>query len=185
MGELTAILQQCADGNPLAPNHLIERVEAELRVLAHRTLAGEPSDIFFQTTMLVNETWLRLVNDCGRLSFQNRAHFYSAAATAMRRIAIDGARHRLRLKRSGPVQHVVLDEIPVAIPDETLLQLEAALPELTSIIGPLATSVVEHIFFAGYSKKDTAEILGITEHRLNTIWELARAKLRKLLTKEL
>lgn len=90
----------------------------------------------------------------------------------------------MRLKRSGSLQEFELDDIPAPVPDESILQLEAALSELSSIAGPLAVTIVEHIFFARYSKKDTAEILGMTDAQLNSLWKHARARLRTLLNDE-
>jgi len=159
-------------------DRLLPLVYDELRRLAGAFLHGERADHTLQPTALVHEAYLRLLGD-GRAPWNDRAHFFRAAAQAMRRILVDHARARGRRKRGGDLERRSLDSA-VADPDrlttdpERLLDLEEALSELEGLDG-LAVRVVEMRYFAGLTVEETAQALAVSARTVNRSWTVARA----------
>lgn len=182
-GEVTQILQALGTGDRSGFDDLLARVYDELRVLAQAQLRNERSDHTLATTDLVHEAYLRLV-DHQQMSWHNRAHFFGAAARAMRRVLIDHARAKSAQKRKG--EHVTLsgvgvDNQPHTVSVETLLAVDQALDELAATDERLVR-VVECRFFAGLTIRETAEALGISHATVSEDWRLARAWLKKALS---
>ncbi len=161
-------------GEPGAPEKLLGEVYQELRRLAARKMAREASGHTLQPTALVHEAWLRLGgND---LSFENRAHFFAAAGEAMRRILVENARRKKRLKRGGNQHRVELGEIeiPAPMPDEELLALDEALDRLAEK-DARAAEVVKLCYFVDLTQEQAAEALGISVSTVERTWAYARA----------
>jgi len=163
-----------SDGDPLALALLMPIVHDELRRLAHHYMRRERAGHSLQTTALVNEAYLRLV-DYKRMHWQNRAHFIAAAAQAMRRILVDHAR-RLNLKRGAGAEHVSLDADAVMCADrsEDFVSLDDALTGLAER-APRKARVVELRFFGGLSVEETAEVLRISPITVMREWKSAKA----------
>ncbi len=180
---VTALLVQWRDGNEEAAHEIVPLVHAELRRLARRQMAGERPGHLLQTTALVNEAYLRLV-DVHRVQWQDRAHFLSMAARLMRRVLVDFARADKNQKRGGGRHRVTFDEgLQVSrnhpedvIAIDTALRLLAADHERKS-------QVVELRFFGGLSVPETAEVLGISEETVMRDWKFAKNWLLRELTR--
>lgn len=162
---------------------LLARVYDELRTLARAQLRNERADHTLATTDLVHEAYLRLV-DHQQMDWKNRAHFFGAAARAMRRVLIDHARAKSAQKRQG--EHVTLSGVgagdqPHTVSIETLLAVDQALQELAATDERLVR-VVECRFFAGLTIRETAEALGVSHATVSEDWRLARAWLKKALS---
>lgn len=171
---VTAILLdvELDPGNTL--DRLFPIVYGDLRAVAHRQLAGDQEQTL-STTALVHETYLRLADDT-RVTARGRAYFFAAAAQAMRRIVVEYARRRQRLKRGGALQFVQLDEAlasGIGTQNE-FLDLERGLTELAQL-SERAARVVECRFFAGLDVEDTALALGVTARTVKRDWAFARA----------
>jgi RNA polymerase sigma-70 factor (ECF subfamily) len=181
---VTAMLVRASAGDEIATRDLFPLVYEELRRLAAHHLAQERVNHTLQPTALVNEAYLRLVGP-GEVSWQNRAHFFGAAAQAIRRILMDHARTRKRQKRGGgQVKVLSLDGIEVASPDADgdLLALDEALDKLAKADAAKA-KVVEMRYFAGLSIEETAQALGISTATVSRHWEFARAWLHRELVR--
>ncbi len=167
-----------------AVNELLPMVYDQLRREAQRHMAGERSDHTLQATALVNEAYLRLVGD-RRIPWKNRAHFYAAAAEAMRRILLDHAKARGREKRGGGRKRVPLSVADIAESwnFEETLSLDEALRRLMDR-DPNIGRVVELRFFAGLSIDDTAEALGVSKATVKRRWEFGRTWLYRELTRD-
>jgi RNA polymerase sigma-70 factor, ECF subfamily len=176
---VTDLLIAWNDGDASALNRLIPLVEGELRRLARYQMQRESPGHTLQTTALVNEVYLKLV-DQTHASWHNRAHFFAIAAKIMRRILIDYARRNLRGKRGGGAAQLPLDEVVVLTPEKSaeLLALDEALNRLAEV-DPLKASVVELRHFGGLSVKETAEVLKLSEVTVIRHWGLAKSWLRK------
>jgi RNA polymerase sigma factor (TIGR02999 family) len=148
VSDVTRILERVHEGDPQAATELLPLVYAELRKLAAQKLAGEAGGHTLQPTALVHEAWLRLVGE--NHSWANRRHFFSAAAEAMRRILVEGARRRNSLKRGGAQERVPLDQIDIAIEtqDSDLLRVHEALEKLAAE-DPVKAELVKLRFFVG------------------------------------
>ncbi len=172
--EITALLQKWSDGDQVALKRLTPIVYEELRRLARRYMRGERANITLQTTALVNEAYLRLV-DCKRMRFNDRAHFFAVSAQLMRRILVDHARRR-NLKRGAGVEHISLDEVASLGPDRDagLVLLDDAMLALARFDARKA-QVVELRFFGGLSVEETAEVLKISSITVMRDWGSARA----------
>jgi RNA polymerase sigma factor (TIGR02999 family) len=177
--DVTQLLLAWRDGDQSALEQLIPLVYEELRRLAHRQLRGESRSRTLQTSELVHETYLRLV-DSSRVRWQNRAHFLAVAAQLMRRILVDAARARHSLKRGGDRARVELDAaLTIAeAPDVDLVALDDALNVL-SAVDQRRGRVVEMRFFGGLSVEETAEILEVSPDTVMRDWKVARAWLFK------
>jgi RNA polymerase sigma factor (TIGR02999 family) len=172
--EVTVLLQKWSDGDQVALEQLTPIVYEELRRLARRYMRGERVNITLQTTALVNEAYLRLV-DLKRMRFNDRAHFFAVSAQLMRRILVDHARRR-NLKRGAGLQHISLDEVNVFGPerDADLVLLDDAMLALAGF-DPRKAKVVELRFFGGLSVEETAEVLNISSITVMRDWSTARA----------
>ncbi len=176
MSDVTQVLQQIEAGDPSAAEHLLPLVYDELRKLAAARLAHEQPGQTIQATALVHEAYLRLVDVERAQHWNSRGHFFGAAAEAMRRILINRARDRQRLKRGGTMRRIDLDRIELALatPDEDLLALDEALERLAAEHQACA-DLVKLRFFAGLSNKDAAAALGISTSTADRYWAYARA----------
>jgi RNA polymerase sigma factor (TIGR02999 family) len=173
MSDVTRILSAIEQGDPHAAEQLLPLVYDELRLLAAQRLASEKPGQTLQATALVHEAYLRLVGD---QHFDNSGHFFAAAAEAMRRILLNRARDKGRLKRGGERHRVDLDHIEIALDtrDEDLIALDEALAEL-GLEDPDAARLVNVRFFAGLTLKDAAASLGLPQRTAERQWTYARA----------
>lgn len=178
MNDVTRILSAIEQGDPAAAAELLPLVYEDLRKLAALRLAHEKPGQTLQATALVHEAYLRLIgSDDGRASqWDSRGHFFGAAAEAMRRILIDRARNRKRLKRDGERQRIDLDQIQMALdtPSEELIALDEALEKLASEY-PECAQLVKLRFFAGLSLGNAAAALGVPRRTADRQWAFARA----------
>ena len=179
MDDLTGLLKEWSDGRREALNAIVPLVYEELRRQAHHYLLRERRGHTLQTTGLVNEAYLRLVEQ-DRVVWQNRAHFFGIAANLMRRILIDYARSKKRAKRGGDAENLPIDEaLFVAAGDESvdLLALDDALNRLV-VFDEQQARIVELRFFSGLSIEETAEAIGISPATVKRDWNKAKACLR-------
>jgi RNA polymerase sigma factor (TIGR02999 family) len=180
--DITALLVAWNRGDRDAFDALVPHVYGELHRLARRALRRERPGHSLQTTALVNEAYVRLI-DVGRVRWQDRAHFFAMSAEIMRRILVDFARARQRAKRGGGAQRVTLDE-GVAVAGERdvdLVALDEALDRLAAE-DPRKGRVVELRFFGGLSVEETAEVLGVAPITVMREWRTARIWLKDALT---
>ena len=180
--EVTQLLLAWREGDEEALEQLVPVVYQELRRLAHRYMAGERRELTLQTTALVNEAYLRLV-DTPKVQWQNRAHFFAVSAQLMRRILVDFARSRRSQKRGGGAQQISLDEglVGSAERGQDLISLDDALKAL-SAMDERKGRVVELRFFGGLKAKETAQVLGVSEDTVWRDWRLAKAWLLRELS---
>lgn len=174
--DVTQLLLKWSNGNQDAFSELLPLVYKELQKIAHRYLNRERSSNTLQTTALVHEAYLKLI-DQNRVQWQNRAHFFGIAAQAMRRILVDNARQRLANKRGKGVEKVALDEGLVDVSDEragNLVNLDEALSRLAEIDSQ-KSQIVELRYFGGLSIEETAEVLGVSVATINRQWRVAKA----------
>ena len=171
-GEITLLLQRADAGDASAAERILPLVYDELRKLAAAKMAREAAGQTLQPTALVHEAWLRL----GEQSFENRAHFFGAAAEAMRRILIERARRRLAMRHGGGHEPVNVDEIEIAAPskDDELLAVHEALDALAAHDARKA-ELVKLRYFAGLTIDEAAEVLGISAPTAKRDWTYARA----------
>lgn len=173
-GDVTALLLAWRGGDLAALDRLVPLVYAELRRLAHSYMRGERPGHSLQTTALIHEAFLRLV-DAPQMRWQNRAHFFAVSAQVMRRVLVDVARSQRSLKRGGDCKHVALDE-ELAISQTThpdLVALDEALTELAAI-DPRKSRVVELRFFGGLTAEETGEVLSLAPDTVLRDWQLAK-----------
>jgi RNA polymerase sigma factor (TIGR02999 family) len=176
MSDVTRILSQINDGDPSAAEQLLPLVYEELRKLAAAKMAQEKPGQTLQATALVHEAYLRLVDVDKVAHWDSRGHFFAAAAEAMRRILVNRARDKHRLKRGGHLQRLNLDKIETAgdTPDDELLAINEALDRL-AMHNEACADLVKLRFFAGLSVQDAAEALGISSSTADRYWAYARA----------
>jgi RNA polymerase sigma factor (TIGR02999 family) len=181
MSELTRLLNNAAGGDTVSLNQLYDLVFAELRAIAAHKMASERPDHTLQPTALVNEAYLRLGGSEG-FKFENRSHFFGAAAEAMRRILVDNARRHSQLKRGGNQERVEFCETRIAAPDgdDKLLLVNEALDELARE-DPLKAEVVKLRYFAGLKHQEIADALGVSEPTIRRHWAVARVRLFELI----
>jgi RNA polymerase sigma factor (TIGR02999 family) len=179
MSEITQVLDAVAAGDRQAAAQLLPLVYAELRRLAALRLSQEAPGQTLQPTALVHEAYLRLVGDADERCWNSRGHFFGAAAEAMRRILVESARRKQRVKHGGELQRVDLDaqDVPVRPPPEEVLALDEALTRLAAQ-DPDAAQVVDLRFFAGLSIEEAAEALGVSRATAYRQWTYAKAWLR-------
>jgi RNA polymerase sigma factor (TIGR02999 family) len=179
--EVTHLLRAWGEGDDAALNRLTILVETELHRLAHHYMSREKPGHTLQTTALVNELYLRLVN-AQEVSWQDRAHFFAISARMMRRILTDFARTRSYQKRGGAAVQVSWDEELAVAPQKgfDVVALDDALKEL-SALDPRKSQVVEMRFFAGLSLEETAEALGISIETVKRDWRFAKTWLHRAL----
>ncbi|KAF0170810.1 MAG: ECF subfamily RNA polymerase sigma-24 factor [Limisphaerales bacterium] len=176
VSDATRLLHAAEHGDAQAAAELLPLVYEELRRLAAHKLSQEAAGHTLQPTALVHEAWLRLVGDDGQKQFANRAHFFFAAAEAMRRILVDRARRRQAVRHGGGQARVDLDavELPVPTDDETLVRVSEALDELARLDATEA-EVVKLRFFVGLKQDEIASALGISEKTVQRHWTHAKA----------
>ncbi len=181
--EVTNLLLAWNEGDQNSLGRLIPQVYAELHRLARHYLEQERPGHLLQTTALVNEAYLRLV-DWKKVSWQNRAHFLGVSALLMRRILVDFARSRDYVKRGGEVHHVSLEEAAVVTGEREadFVALDDALTSLAAI-DPRKSKIVELRFFGGLSVEETAEVLAISPRTVKREWSLAQAWLHREISK--
>ena len=175
MGDATQLLAAVEQGDPKAAERLLELVYEELRRLASFKMAREAPGQTLQPTALVHEAWLRLVGTANP-RFENRAHFFSAAAEAMRRILIDRARRKLTARHGGGYERVDLDGYDLAAPesDQQLLAVHDALDKL-AMDHPVQAELVKLRYFAGLTNEETAQLLDISVSTAKNYWSFSRA----------
>jgi RNA polymerase sigma factor (TIGR02999 family) len=181
--EVTRLLKAWSAGDEQALEKLTPLVYRQLHQIAQRYMGGERPGHMLQTTALVNEAYLQLV-DCGQVNWQDRAHFFAISANLMRRILIDFARSRGYLKRGGAVLHIPLDEAPSVGEDAdvNLVALDDALNALAAV-DERKSKVVELRFFGGLSVEETAEVLRISSDTVIRDWRLAKLWLLRELSR--
>lgn len=175
MSDITQVLQAIGRGDGRASEELLPLVYEELRKLAAARIAQELPGQTLQATAIVHEAWLRLVGD-GHRTWQNRAHFFGAAAEAMRRILIENARRKAAVKRGGGQIRLDIEglELSAATPDEKILLINEALEKLDAE-DPDKARIVVMKFFAGMTNQEIARNLGVTERTIERQWAFARA----------
>ena len=185
MNQVTGILSAIEQGDPHAAEQLMPLVYQELRVLAAQRLAQELPGQTLQATALVHEAYLRLVDGDKAVQWNSRAHFFGAAAEAMRRILVDRARRKQADKRGGQGRRVPLAEADVGFtsPAEELLDIDEALTRLAAE-DPQAARLIQLRYFAGLSIEDAAEVVGVSRSTAYEHWSYARARLKTLLGPE-
>lgn len=174
--DLTRILSAMELGDPSAADELLPLVYDELRILAAQRLAHETPGQTLQATALVHEAYLRLVGVQPIQHWESRGHFFAASAEAMRRILINRARDKNRIKRGGERRRVDIDQIEIALDtsDDQLIALDEALTALAAE-DPDAARLVNLHFFAGLTLKDAAAALGLAQRTAERQWAYARA----------
>ena len=179
--DVTLLLEAVARGEAMASERLLPLVYDELRGLAAARMAAESAGHTLQPTALVHEAWLRL-SGAGERRWQDRAHFFRVAAMAMRRILVDHARQKARLKRgSNPVRIDLVDiDLAATAPDERVLLVDQALTRLEQL-DPEGARVVTLKFFGNYTVSEIAGILGVGERTVERRWTYARARLMQLI----
>jgi RNA polymerase sigma factor (TIGR02999 family) len=172
--DVTRLLVAWQHGQADALEHLIPLVYAELHRIAHAQMAGERARHTLQTTALVHETYLRLV-DGTKVSWKDRAHFFAVCARLMRRILVDYARARHASKRGGAITHVAFEDWLVGRPpdDEALLALDEVLGRL-ALTDQRRGRVVELRYFGGLTVEETAAVLDVSPETVNRDWKVAR-----------
>ena len=181
-GEITVRLLALRAGDRDALNQLIPLVYERLREMAHARLRGRDPGATLDTTALVHEAYLKLV-DQSRAQWLDRAHFFAVAATAMRQIVVDRARRHDAVKRGGGIRRAFLDSAGPAVDARTeeILALDEALSHLATLSERMVR-MVELRFFAGLSIEETGEVLGLDSRTINRDWRAARALLYRALT---
>jgi len=181
--ELTQLLVDWSNGDRAALDKLMPLIDAELRRLAHRYMTRERAGHTLQTTALVNEAFLRLVNR-KNLQWQNRAHFFGIAAQLMRTILVDHARSHASAKRGGGARNLELDEAMVVSQQKAseVIALDDALNQL-ALLDPQQSRIVELRFFGGLTVEEAAEVLQVSPATIKREWSTAKAWLYHELAK--
>ncbi len=174
MSDATLLLNAVEQGDPTAAEKLLELLYGELRRLAAFKMAGQAPGQTLQPTALVHEAWLRLVGTQNP-TFKNRAHFFSAAAEAMRHILIDRARRKQTQRHGGGFERVDLDNVVLAAPstDDQLLAVHEALDKF-ALKHPLQAEVVKLRYFAGMTNEEVAQLMGISISTAKNYWNFSR-----------
>lgn len=182
MSDVTLLLQAAGQGDNRAREDLLPLVYEELRSLAAARMAREAAGHTLQPTALVHEAWLRLVNDRDQ-TWQNRAYFFGAAAEAMRRILIEHARRKSRLKHGGGQERLNFAELELAdpSPDDKILLVNDALEQLEAEY-PERARIVVLKYFGGMTNKEVAEALGVGERTVDRHWVCAKLWLFRKIT---
>lgn len=172
---VTRLLQAAQQGDPRATQELLPLIYDELRKLAACQMARERPGQTLQPTALVHEAWVRLGGEAAP-EFKSRSHFFAAAAEAMRRILVESARRKKRLKHGGQWERVDVDavELMAPLPDEELLALDEALDKLVTV-DARAAEVVKLCFFVGLTQEQAAQEMGVSISTAERLWSFARA----------
>jgi RNA polymerase sigma factor (TIGR02999 family) len=181
MNDVTCVLSAIEQGDPTAAEQLLPLVYEELRKLAAQKLAQEKPSQTLQATSLVHEAYLRLVDTETVQRWDNRGHFFAAAAEAMRRILVERARRRRRLRHGGGLRRLDLSEAEVVVgptEDEQILRLDEALDRLAAV-RPQAAELVKLRFFSGLTAEEAAPMVGLAPRSARRLWAFARAWLRR------
>jgi RNA polymerase sigma factor (TIGR02999 family) len=180
MSDVTRILSAIEQGDPSAAEQLLPLVYDELRKLAASRLAQETPGQTLQATALVHEAYLRLIGPDDQAQWENRGHFFAAAAEAMRRILVDAARRKGAIRHGGELVRLQLEPDLAAAPEvrEDLIALDEALARL-AVEDPLKAELVKLRYFAGLTLPEAAAALGISERTAGRQWAFARAWLRR------
>jgi RNA polymerase sigma factor (TIGR02999 family) len=175
LSDVTRILEPIEQGDPKAADKLLPSVYGELRKLAASRMANEAPNQTLQPTALVHEAWLRITGN-ENVKWDGHAHFFGAAAEAMRRILIDKARRKRALRHGGGQQLIDLDDVDVASPtdDDQLLAINDALDKLAAQ-NKLEAELVKLRYFVGLSLEEAAEVLGVSARTADNYWAHARA----------
>ena len=175
MSDVTRVIEAIQHGDPKAADELLPLVYEELRKLAAVRMSNEAAGQTLQPTALVHEAWLRLAGD-GNQKWDNKGHFFAAAAEAMRRILIENARRKHALKRGVHLERVNLEDVEAAIltDGETLLLVNEALEKLEQE-DPEAAQLVKLRFFAGMTNEEAGQALGVSARTAKRYWTFARA----------
>ena len=174
--DVTQLLLKWSQGEQGAMDELLPLVYRELHKIAHRYLNKERGEHTLQTTALVHEAYIKLI-DQNRVQWQNRAHFFGIAAQAMRRILVDNARQRLSGKRGSGAEKISIEDNQIDVSDEkasNLIELDFALKKLAEL-DPNKARLVELRYFGGLSLEETAEVLGVSRPTVIRQWRLAKA----------
>jgi RNA polymerase sigma factor (TIGR02999 family) len=179
VNDVTRILSAIEEGDPRAAVELLPLVYEELRRIAAHKMAGEAAGHTLQATALVHEAWLRLVG-ADQLGWKNRAHFFAAAAEAMRRILVESARRKQSLKRGGGAERVDVNEsaLVLSAPPEELLAVHEALDGLAKE-DPVAAELVKLRYFVGMTMEEAASALGLAKRTAENVWTYARVWLHR------
>ena len=174
LSDVTRILESIQHGDPKAADELLPLVYTELRKLAAYKMAHNASGHTLQPTALVHEVWMRLVGS-DKPTFENRAHFFAAAAEAMRHLLIDNARRKLARRHGGGLQRVDFENVDIAAPadEDHLLAVNDALDQLAAR-NPVQAQVVKLRFFVGMTVEESAEVLGLSERTVKQYWSHAK-----------
>jgi len=185
MTDVTQILSEIEHGDPAAAERLLPILYSELRKLAAAKLANEKPGQTLQATALVHEAYLRLVDVDQTQNWHSRGHFFAAAAEAMRRILIDNAHRKKSLKRGGNRKRVELSDVEPAIrpPEDDLIALSEALDQLAEI-QPQTVELVKLRYFAGFTNKQSAELMDISPRKADSLWAYARVWLHERIVGE-
>ena len=176
MREVTRILQALDEGDVRAAHKLLPLVYKDLRRLAAHQMASEAPNHTLQPTALVHEAWMRLLKPGELAKFNNGDHFVATAAQAMRRILVESARRKKRIKHGGALERVDLDEIEAALPlpEDEVIALDEALDRLAKV-DQRSAEVVKLRFFAGLTQEEVAEELSVSLRTVERLWKFARA----------
>jgi RNA polymerase sigma factor (TIGR02999 family) len=179
MTDVTQILNAIQQGDLRASEELLPLVYDELRVLARQRLGHEKPGQTLQATALVHEAYLRLVGNGNDPNWDNRGHFFAAAAEAMRRILVDNARRKLTAKRGGNENHQSIEslDIPLVVQPAEVIAVNEGLDAL-AIEDKQAAEIVKLHYFAGFSIEEAAEAIGISRATAYRLWTFARAWLK-------
>lgn len=175
MSDVTTLLNEIAQGDTTAAERLLPLVYNELRSLAACKMRQEKPGMTLQATALVHEAYLRLVGADGTSQWENQAHFFAAAAESMRRILVEAARRKSRLKRGGDREREAVEEIQINAhvnPDE-ILAVHEALDKLEGVHQE-AAELVKLRFFAGFTITEAATMLGVSPRKANQLWAYAK-----------
>lgn len=180
--EITKLLQAWSNGDSEALAKLIPLVDHELRKIAHAYMLEEKPDHTLQTTALVNEALIRLLEGA-KISWESRRHFYALVARRMRQVLTDHARTQLAAKRGGGAEHLPVEDAIVLSPEqsEELVMLDEALTRLAEVDERKA-KVVEYKYFGGFTTEETAELLDVSTATVEREWQSARSWLRREMT---
>jgi len=180
MNDVTQILSAIEQGDPHAAEHLLPLIYDELRKLAAQKLASEKPGQTLQATALVHEAYVRLVDREKTQHWDGRGHFFAAAAEAMRRILVENARHKGRIKHGGQLERIEIEitNLPTRMPPEELIALDEALEQLQQE-DPIKSKLVTLRFFGGMTIEQAAEVLGISRVTAHRYWTYARAWLHQ------